>query len=531
MSNSTHKRLRLLTSAVLAILLLIPTASFVYKVTVLEYRIANILPQTEYRVGLRMTLDGNDGRVRVATFAPADDVRQEIHEESQSAPTSLHYAVEAEGLNRQAVWLGAPVPDGVEIRYEFSALLSAVEFSIAPDLEVPESYPPAIRDSLKPTEVIQVDSPEVRERLHAIGADRGPLGERIRRIYDDTEGLKFRAFKGTTDALTALRLGEASCNGKSRLFVALARAAGIPARLVGGLVLEAGSKRTSHQWVEVYIAGHWVPFDPTNHHFAALPSHYLTLYRGDEALFRHSSEINFDYLFTTRERLVPSQEARASFSAFNVWDLFARLHLPFALLQTVLMLPIGALVVVLFRNVVGVPTFGTFLPALIAAAMGATGLRWGMVSLLVVTGAVVLARLGLQRLQLLHSPTLAILLTVVVMSMLGTSLVADHLSLEELARVAHFPIAVMAIISENLYLVLTEKGVREGMKHFAGTLVVVLACYLVMNSMAMQVLVIGFPEVLLLVIAANIYLGRWVGVRLIELWRFRRLWRSEEART
>jgi hypothetical protein len=228
---------------------------------------------------------------------------------------------------------------------------------------------------------------------------------------------------------------------------------------------------------------------------------------------------------------VPSQEARASFSAFNVWDLFARLHLPFALLQTVLMLPIGALVVVLFRNVVGVPTFGTFLPALIAAAMGATGLRWGMVSLLVVTGSVVLARLGLQRLQLLHSPTLAILLTVVVMSMLGTSLVADHLSLEELARVAHFPIAVMAIISENLYLVLTEKGVREGMKHFAGTLVVVLACYLVMNSMAMQVLVIGFPEVLLLVIAANIYLGRWVGVRLIELWRFRRLWRSEEART
>jgi hypothetical protein len=52
-----------------------------------------------------------------------------------------------------------------------------------------------------------------------------------------------------------------------------------------------------------------------------------------------------------------------------------------------------------------------------------------------------------------------------------------------------------------------------------------------MNSTAMQVLVSGFPEVLLLVIAANIYLGRWVGVRLIELWRFRRLWRTEGART
>lgn len=527
MSTSTQRRLRILTLAVLAALLITPVAAFIYKVTVLDYRISNILPQTEYRVSLRMTLDGGDGRVRVATYVPSDDVRQAIHEESQTAPQVLHYTVEAEGLNRQAIWLGAPVPDGVEIRYDFSALLSAVRFDIAPDLEVPESYPRAVRAELQPAEAIQVDDPELRAHLQAIGADRGPLRDRLKRIYDDTSGLGYRTFKGTTDALTALRLGEASCNGKSRLFVALARAAGIPARLVGGLVLQSGSKRTSHQWVEAYVAGHWVPFDPTNHHFASLPSHYLALYRGDEALFRHSSEINFDYMFTTRERLVPSPEARASFSAFNVWDLFARLRLPFSLLQTVLMLPIGALVVVLFRNVIGVPTFGTFLPALIAASAGATGLLWGMVSLVIVTVSVVAARLGLQRLQLLHSPTLAILLTVVVMSMLGTSLLADHLALEELAKVAYFPIAVMAITSERLYLVLAERGPREGMIHFGGTMIVVLACYLVMNSMAMQVLVSGFPEVLLLVIAANIVLGRWVGVRLIELWRFRRLWRGE----
>lgn len=44
MSTSNPKRLRLLTALVLAILILIPTASFIYKVTVLDYRIANILP-------------------------------------------------------------------------------------------------------------------------------------------------------------------------------------------------------------------------------------------------------------------------------------------------------------------------------------------------------------------------------------------------------------------------------------------------------------------------------------------------------
>ena len=85
-------------------------------------------------------------------------------------------------------------------------------------------------------------------------------------------------------------------------------------------------------------------------------------------------------------------------------DISARSHkyyVSFPPFPAVLMLPIGALVVVLFRNVLGVPTFGTFLPALIAASVATTGLLWGMVSIVIVTVSVLFARLGLQRLQLL----------------------------------------------------------------------------------------------------------------------------------
>jgi hypothetical protein len=89
--------------------------------------------------------------------------------------------------------------------------------------------------------------------------------------------------------------------------------------------------------------------------------------------------------------------------------------------------------------------------------------------------------------------------------------------------VTYFPIAVMAIASERFYLAMTEQGLEDAGRQMGGTLLVVMACYLVMNSLAMQVLVGGFPEVLLLVIAANVYLGRWVGVRLLEYWRFRKL--------
>ena len=131
------------------------------------------------------------------------------------------------------------------------------------------------------------------------------------------------------------------------------------------MILASGSKRTSHQWVEIYAGGHWVPFCPTNGHFATLPANYLQLYRGDEALFAHTADVNFDYRFETATRQIPSPKARTSFQLVNVWAMFERLGLPFALLRTLLMLPLGALIVVLFRNVVGIPTFGIRAAALL----------------------------------------------------------------------------------------------------------------------------------------------------------------------
>ncbi|HEX9049246.1 MAG TPA: 7TM domain-containing protein [Anaeromyxobacter sp.] len=517
-----HLEHRHLARITVAALVLTTLGLMAYKVRALGYALSDVLPVRQYEVTYALALDGHGGDVRVRTFLPSSDARQTISDE-RDVSSGLHLSQTVDGSNRVATWSGTEVPDGASIRHTFHVLPHQVVYALAEDLAVPESYPASAGSFLRPEKEIQVDAPEIAATLARIGADQGTVVERLRRIYDFTSGLTPRPFKGTTDALTALRLGEASCNGKSRLFVALARAGGIPARLVGGLILQTGSKRTSHQWVEAYVAGHWVPFCPTNHHFASIPERYLTLYYGDEALFRHTSDVNFQYRFEIRSELVPSPRAKASFTLFNVWGLFDRLKLPFSLLRTILMLPVGALLTVLFRNVVGMPTFGTFLPALLAAAAGQTGAVWGVVAVLVVVAVVATVRGAVSWLELLHSPTLAILLTAVAFTLVGTTMLAERLGVADLTRVTMFPLAVLAICAERFYLSLTEDGARAAGKELGGTLVVMLACYLVMNSLALQVLVIGFPEVLFLVLAANIYLGRWVGMRLSEYRRFRGL--------
>lgn len=508
----------------LAVLALVGTTAglMAYKVRALGYSFADVLPVRQYEVTYALDFDGHGGDVRIRTFLPSNDQRQTISEE-RDVTSGLRLSQVMDGANRVATWVGAEVPDRAQIRHSFKVVPRRISYDLPADLEVPASVPASAAAWLRPEKEIQVDAPEIAATLARIGADHGKLVERLRKIYDLTASFGFKPFKGTTDALTALRLGQASCNGKSRLFVALARATGIPARLVGGLILETGSKRTSHQWVEAYVAGHWVPFDPTNRHFAELPERYLTLYYGDESLFRHTSDINFDYRFETRSQLVPSTKAKATFTLFDVWGLFDRLKLPYTLLRTILMLPFGALLTVVFRNVVGMPTFGTFLPALLAAAAGQTGALYGVAAVLLVVAVVATVRGAMSRLELLHSPTLAILLSAVVFTLVLTTMLAEKVGLEHLTRVTMFPIAVLAICAERFYMSLTEHGFPVAGKELGGTLVVMLACYVVMNSLALQVLVIGFPEVILLAIAANIYLGRWVGMRLSEYRRFRGL--------
>ncbi|MBI2374685.1 MAG: transglutaminase [Deltaproteobacteria bacterium] len=503
-------------------LTLTPAVSVTYKVVSLGYSLADVLPKTQYSVALLFRFDGHGEAARVRTFLPASDARQTISSELEDSP-DLSFEVTSEGGSRVATWSGSSIPDGTEARFRYDVIGRAIRFELDRSITVPPSYPASVTPFLRPEPAIQVDDPLIEKKLFELGADNGPMVDRLRKIFEYSSSLTQRPFKGTTDAMTALRLGEASCNGKSRLFAALARRSGIPSRLVGGLILEQGVKRTSHQWVEAYVGGHWIPFCPTNGHFAELPETYLTFYVGDEALFRKTADINFDYHFDIESTPVPSERAKSSFRVLNVWALFDRLGLPFTLLRTLLLLPLGALVVVLFRNVIGMPTFGTFLPALIAAATTETGAAWGVVGVLVIVLAVSLIRSGVQKLRILHSPGLAILLTAVAVTMLATSAAAEALGLRSLSRVSMFPVAVMAITAERFYLTLVEKGGRPAFKELIGTIVVMLSCHLLMSSVAMQVLVLGFPEILLLAIAANLYLGRWVGIRVAEYLRFRHL--------
>lgn len=488
------------------------------------------MPVRAWRVITTMSLEGNGGDVSVRTFLPRTDERQRIFEQ-QGDPGGLAFELTADDGDAQARWAGHAIRGNRTITYAYTVIGEHVRYDIDPELRIPDRYAPGVSRWLAPSEQVQSESPEIAVALDAIRPADGTVLSTLRAIFERVSALEGRPFKGTTDALTALRLEEASCNGRSRLFVALARRAHLPARLVGGVILENGTKRVGHQWVEVWVAGHWVPFCPTNGHFAELPENYLTLYRDDRAAFTRTANVGFDYAYKIRSRMVPSPGLLEGWAAhplnvMNVWDAFHRVGIPLNLLKIILMIPIGALVTVILRSVVGLEMFGTFLPALLAAAARESGLAWGLVGFIVVLGITAAARTALERFSLLHAPKMAVLLVVVVASILGLTVLSVRLGAFELAHVSLFPIAILAITSERFCILWDENGFRKAAGMLAQTLVGVALCYATMASLGLQVLILGFPELLLVVIALSLWMGRWTGIRLREYWRFRPLLRG-----
>jgi hypothetical protein len=85
------------------------------------------------------------------------------------------------------------------------------------------------------------------------------------------ENLEKRITVSVPSALEVLETRRGDCNEHTVLYVALARAAGIPARTAAGLVYSDGSF-FYHAWPEIYLNG-WVAVDPTFGQFPADAAH------------------------------------------------------------------------------------------------------------------------------------------------------------------------------------------------------------------------------------------------------------------
>jgi transglutaminase-like putative cysteine protease len=124
----------------------------------------------------------------------------------------------------------------------------------------------------RPEPLIQSDARAIVNLAYRIqGSKRDPrvVAERLNTWVHDS--IQDRVTFGVPSALQVLQARTGDCNEHTQLYVALARALGLPARIAAGLAYVDG-KFYYHAWPEVYL-NDWVAVDPTFGQFPADAAH------------------------------------------------------------------------------------------------------------------------------------------------------------------------------------------------------------------------------------------------------------------
>ena len=301
---------------------------------------------------------------------------------------------------------------------------------------------------------------------------------------------------------------------------------GVPARVVNGLVLVPERRDARFlRWLEYYADGRWHSYYPAEPTAEAL-RYYLPWWRGPHPLIRlsggtapdHRISTSRSYELAIHTALTQQRELEKKLVEFSLFGLPQQAQ---ALFRTLVVIPAGVFLLVVLRNMVGVKTFGTFMPVLIALSFRQTGLAWGVLFFATVVALGLTVRFYLERLKLLLVPRVASVVIVVILILAGLTVVSFRMGFDRGLSIGLFPIVILTFTIERMTLVWEERGASEALQQGLGSVLVGVLCYLVMNLQIVEHLFFVFPELLVVVLAGTLLLGRYSGYRLSELRRFR----------
>ncbi|MDO8240545.1 MAG: 7TM domain-containing protein [Candidatus Moranbacteria bacterium] len=203
---------------------------------------------------------------------------------------------------------------------------------------------------------------------------------------------------------------------------------------------------------------------------------------------------------------------------------FTNEGVPIETIILLLMLPIIATFIAFLRQVVGIKAFGIYTPLIITFAFLATnGLRYGVAIFLAVIFIGMLMRFVMKPFRLLYLPRVAIMLTIVSLTILVMLVLGGNQRRTGLASVSIFPILIMITLVEKFVAVQIEKGNKTALILAFETLIISIFGFYIASWKPLIEILIGYPWLILLTIPMNIVIGKWTGLRISEYFRFRHI--------
>jgi transglutaminase-like putative cysteine protease len=184
-----------------------------------------------------------------------------------------------------------PAPSSyVVITDEFTYICSEIHYDIEPSkIGVYNIESPDYRLFTRSEKYLEADNPQIKEIATELRLDKTkPYDTALSIYYWVMNYMTYRVVGGLKGAKFAMENHYGECGDYSALFVALCRAAGIPARPIVGR-WATSDPADWHVWAEFYLPNYgWIPVDPSygdltgnsNYYFGNLDNKRLILHKG-----------------------------------------------------------------------------------------------------------------------------------------------------------------------------------------------------------------------------------------------------------
>lgn len=496
-----------------AVLLLVLTGAGLaaYKVRALGVPFWKGEQVNEWEIEARVSFLATGQKVKAKLSLPATVVDNKTGRDVGSL--GYHYNIENNLGNYAAVW-------AAEKREESQALYFRVRF------------PDGIRSGGEPVAgEAQTSDEDLPNLTGVLGEAASSIVNRAKSISSDPDALFVSLFQEIQGEETSQEFmlverhyeKEFKRNAALTMGIDLLAMAGVPARLAYGVRLDedAGSQAPV-PLVEYYDGAYWKVRDPMEPSSVLDGRSIFVWHRGGGPLLDVTGGENSRVAFSVVKNRIPL--ARLTDLTDSPLLVSTILGLPVAeraAFHYIVLIPLGAFVVVLMRNIIGVPTLGTFMPVLLALALLEIPLLRGLTMFTVLVAAGLWFRFLLSRLNLLVVPRVAACVVIVTLLMIMMSVISSRLGMSGGVQIALFPMIILAWTIERMSLIWEEEGKHNAIIQVGGSLVVAVLAYLLMRIPQIQYWALYFPELLLVLLAGIIMIGRYTGYRISELIRFK----------
>ncbi|MFC1625125.1 7TM domain-containing protein [Patescibacteria group bacterium] len=203
--------------------------------------------------------------------------------------------------------------------------------------------------------------------------------------------------------------------------------------------------------------------------------------------------------------------------------------IPVNMIVLLLLLPIVATVIAAARHLIGLRGFGIFLPAALSVVFVATGPVVGIALFLLITIVSWFVRFVLRKLKikLQYLPKAALLLWAVSLGVLGMMFLSPLYKIPGIENVSIFPVLILALLAEDFTRIQLGKSFKTAFSLTTETMLLALLSYFVLTMQWVQKYALFNPEKLLIgTVIIDFVIGKYVGLRVLEIWRFKKLIKS-----